>query len=226
MGCGQGRCLEIARQYFPQSRLVGVDFSPVALEAASKRIPEGTFHLGLCEDLNSIPDESADLILNIEVIEHVADARKTVSEFARVLKPGGQLLVTTPCANKYSLEWIANSLKGGIETMPDGFRRFGSDPQEHIRRLTSAELNQLAADVGLKPEWIRFRAHLFTLPSYVAHQIVGRLLPVFGEIAYLDWRLFRRFTNAASMIGLWVKPKLPAAFNDRGNPSFPTLGRT
>jgi ubiquinone/menaquinone biosynthesis C-methylase UbiE len=211
VGCGQGRCLEIVRTYFPKSRLVGVDFSPVAIEAAGKRIPEGTFHVGVCEDLASIPSESADLVLNIEVLEHVEDVRKTVREFGRVLRPGGRLLITTPCANKFSLEWIANAFAGKPEVMPDGFRRFKTDPKEHIRRLTSEELNQIAADAGLNLERIRFRAHLFTWPSYVAHHAVGRrLLPVFGEVAYLDWRLFRGLPNGATMIGEWVKPKSSA----------------
>jgi ubiquinone/menaquinone biosynthesis C-methylase UbiE len=210
VGCGQGRCLEIVRNYFPKSRLVGVDFSPVAIEAAAKRIPEGTFHLGVCEDLASIPSESADFVVNIEVMEHVEDARKTVQEFARVLRPGGRLLVTTPCANKFSLEWFANALTGRTQMMPDGFRRFGTDPKEHIRRLTSAELNQIAEDAGLTLERIRFRAHLFTWPSYAAHHVLGQLLPFFGEVAYLDWRLFRALPNGATMIGEWVKPKSPA----------------
>src|SRR5271154_2143876 len=195
VGCGQGRCLEIVRQYFPQSRLLGVDFSTTAIAAARSRFPEGTFHVGVAEDLSSIPNESVNLVLNIEVLEHVADARKTVREFARVLKPGGRALVTTPCANSLSLEWTANFLARRLQKMPDGFHRFGTDPPEHIRRLNSKELNEIMMEAGLTLDWIRFRAHLFTWPSYVASRLVRHFLPVFGEIAFLDWRLFRWLTN-------------------------------
>jgi ubiquinone/menaquinone biosynthesis C-methylase UbiE len=206
VGCGQGRCLEIVRHYFPHSRLLGVDFSATAIAAARSRLPEATFHVGVCEDPSSIPNESADLVLSIEVLEHVVDARKAVLEFARVLKPGGRLLVTTPCSNKLSLEWTVNFLTGGLQKMPDGFGRFGTDPPEHIRRLSSKDLNNIMREAGLTRDWIRFRAHLFTWPSYFAARRVRRLLRVFGEIAFLDWRLFRWFTNGASMIGQFRKP--------------------
>jgi ubiquinone/menaquinone biosynthesis C-methylase UbiE len=208
VGCGQGRCLEIAQGYFPQSRLLGLDFSEVALKAARKRLPDGVFYHGSCEELDAIPDQTADLILNIEVLEHVVDARKTVGEFARVLKPGGVILVTTPCANRLSLEWSANFVKGNLQRMPDGFGRFGTDPPEHARRLTSKDLGTLMRDAGFTQDWIRFRAHFFTWPSYLASRRVRGHLRAFGEMAYLDWRLFRWLPNGASMIGQFRK--LPA----------------
>jgi len=206
MGCGQGRCLEIARQHFSQSRLLGVDFSATAIAAARSRLPQATFHVGVCEDLSSIPKESADLVLSIEVLEHVVDIRKTVRELTRVLKPGGHLLVTTPCANSLSLEWATNFLAGRLQKTPDGFGRFGTDPPEHIRRLNSKDLNDIMREAGLTRDWIRFRAHLFTWPCYFAARRTRRFLRVFGEIAFLDWRLFRWFTNGASMIGQFRKP--------------------
>jgi 2-polyprenyl-3-methyl-5-hydroxy-6-metoxy-1,4-benzoquinol methylase len=42
------------------------------------------------------PDASFDLIWCSEVIEHLRDPKFTISEFDRVLRPGGQLLMTTP----------------------------------------------------------------------------------------------------------------------------------
>ena len=41
-------------------------------------------------------DESFDTILILEVIEHVSDERRTLAELARILAPGGRLLLTTP----------------------------------------------------------------------------------------------------------------------------------
>jgi ubiquinone/menaquinone biosynthesis C-methylase UbiE len=213
VGCGQARWFEIIRQYFPHSRLLGVDFSTTAIAAARSRFPEATFYVGVAEDLGSIPNGSVDLVLNVEVLEHVANARKTVSEFARVLKPQGHVLITTPCANRFSLEWTVNFLRHRLQEMPDGFHRFGTDPPEHIRRLNSKELNEIMMEAGLTQDWVHFRARFFTWPSFVAARLGGHfavvrqlLLRVFGEIAYLDWRLFRWFTNGASMIGQWSKP--------------------
>ena len=49
-------------------------------------------------DITSIPepDESFDAIMCIEVLEHVPDPVLAIREFARLLRPGGELIITTP----------------------------------------------------------------------------------------------------------------------------------
>jgi ubiquinone/menaquinone biosynthesis C-methylase UbiE len=207
VGCGQGRYLDLVRSRFPLAELIGVDFSGVAIAKAREAHPHIAFHVGAADALDMIPDASIDLLLNIEVMEHVVDAARVVREFTRVLRPGGVLLITTPCANRYSLEWLENALTGRIRPTADGFQRFGTDPIEHVRRFTEADLNRLLNRSGFRREWVRFRGHLFTRPCYVAHRLLGRWLPLFGRIAYLDWRLFRALPNGATLIGLWSKPE-------------------
>ena len=41
-----------------------------------------------------------DLVLSIEVLEHVQDVHLAVAEIGRVLRPGGLAVITTPCANR------------------------------------------------------------------------------------------------------------------------------
>ena len=54
--------------------------------------------LDIVSDITRIPvdDASFDAILCTEVFEHIPDAISAVREFARILKPGGTLLITAP----------------------------------------------------------------------------------------------------------------------------------
>ena len=45
---------------------------------------------------SDIPSESYDLVVSVEVLEHVEEARKFLSEVSRVLKPNGRFIMTTP----------------------------------------------------------------------------------------------------------------------------------
>ncbi len=49
-------------------------------------------------DVSALPfeDASYDIILSTQVLEHVREPQRVVSEMARVLKPGGHLFLTTP----------------------------------------------------------------------------------------------------------------------------------
>jgi SAM-dependent methyltransferase len=52
-------------------------------------------------DITSVPepDGSFDVVLCSEVFEHLPDALKALDEFARLLKPGGKLIITAPFAS-------------------------------------------------------------------------------------------------------------------------------
>lgn len=70
-------------------------------------IPEGlqstwdTSRIDLVCDITAIPepDASFDAILCSEVLEHIPDPNKALDEFARLLKPGGKLILTVPFAS-------------------------------------------------------------------------------------------------------------------------------
>lgn len=72
---------------------VGVDLSRAALGYASERHPAR--YVGA--DAQRLPFGRAfDTVVSFETIEHVADAERFVGECARVLRPGGTLIVSTP----------------------------------------------------------------------------------------------------------------------------------
>jgi ubiquinone/menaquinone biosynthesis C-methylase UbiE len=97
VGIGNGRLLPI---YAPHAaHVTGMDISSEQLDLASQAarklgIP---FETKLCQEASriEIPDESFDLIICSRVLQHVFNWRESVAEFARILKPGGDLVLLT-----------------------------------------------------------------------------------------------------------------------------------
>lgn len=80
-------------------RVVGVDVSPRAIEAALERTSDGRpeFLLTTGFELPFAPG-SFDLVTSFQVLEHVPDPRAFLRELARVLRPGGMVILATPNA--------------------------------------------------------------------------------------------------------------------------------
>ena len=81
------------------ARLVGVDIVATAVAAAQARaeatgLRSATFQIGTF-DASGLPDASVDAAMSIDVLLFAPDKAAALSEFARVLRPGGRLVVTT-----------------------------------------------------------------------------------------------------------------------------------
>ncbi len=84
-------------------------------------------------------DESFDLIWCSEVIEHLADPASTLAEFRRVLRPGGDLILTTP--NSYALLFRFLALFG---LTPQRLQR-----KDHLQFFHIDDIRRLAPDAEL-----------------------------------------------------------------------------
>lgn len=72
--------------------VIGVDGSAQMLALARAKVPGGDFRLG---DLHALPvaDASVDLVVIALALTHVPDMTPVLTEFARVLRPGGHLVI-------------------------------------------------------------------------------------------------------------------------------------
>ena len=106
-GCGTGWFSKLACQR--GARVTSMDLgekllSKVALKCQSQRV------IGSILDM-PFDDNSFDIIISSEVIEHVPEPAKALKELFKVLKPGGKLILTTPNKFWYFAIWIANTFK-------------------------------------------------------------------------------------------------------------------
>jgi SAM-dependent methyltransferase len=107
VGCGDGTFTVLIGAPFEEVH--GVDVQPDNIEEFKARVSgESKYqpHLTSATRLD-FPDEYFDAVMSLECLEHVDDLDAVTRECARVLKPGGQLLITVP--NR----WYAIESHGG-----------------------------------------------------------------------------------------------------------------
>ena len=110
IGCGTGYLLRLlARQWSQARELAGIDPARSMIEAAagSARDERLRFSVGAAERL-PYPDSSFDLIVSTTSFDHWSDQQAGVRECARVLMPGGHLMLV----DLFSL-WLIPTLTGG-----------------------------------------------------------------------------------------------------------------
>ncbi len=98
VGCGNGRdLLEIG---IAGSQCIGIDISENMLEGAKKQLADNNIKNVEIkyEDVTKLtfPTDSFDKALASEVLEHIPDYKKAISEMSRVLKRGGVMVISTP----------------------------------------------------------------------------------------------------------------------------------
>jgi 2-polyprenyl-3-methyl-5-hydroxy-6-metoxy-1,4-benzoquinol methylase len=170
VGCYDG---QFAANVVGARGVVGVDVALSALRAAQGR---GLLCVrAQLERALPFADHSFATVLAAEVIEHVFDTQAVLSELARVVQPGGWLVVTTP--NLVALSGRARLLLGQSPANVEYDASPGTSG--HIRYFTFDTLETLLRRVGLRPlgRWTNV-AHFSVLGSSA---LVGRLRPTVGH---------------------------------------------
>jgi len=150
-GCGVGMYVEklaphagtvIGLEYDFERAVEAHQNSPNILNAAGEGLP--------------FPDESFDLILSHEVIEHVQDDAAAVSEMVRALKPGGRVVIF--CPNRgypfetHGIYWRGKYKFGNIPFVNWLPRKWRDPLAPHVEVYTRHDMDKLFA--GLQIEFI------------------------------------------------------------------------
>jgi SAM-dependent methyltransferase len=95
VGCSSGFFLEELRRALPRALVVGADYVRGPLEQLAQRrrdVPLLQFDLTRCP----LPERSVDVVVLLNVLEHIGDDEAAVHEVARILRPGGAVVIEVP----------------------------------------------------------------------------------------------------------------------------------
>lgn len=170
IGCGAGKFLSSLALDLPRHRYTGVDPNPAALEYARRNAPDVEFHAGSAEAL-PFPPQSFDVVLALDVLEHVQEPGRVLAEIERVLAPSGSLHAFIPCEAQ-SVHGLALRLLGF-----------------HTKALTCGHVQQYRRAEMLE----RLRARFALEPPRYSYHLAGSLLDYALFTALLSPALAARF---------------------------------
>jgi 2-polyprenyl-3-methyl-5-hydroxy-6-metoxy-1,4-benzoquinol methylase len=154
----------------------GMDISEEAVNLCIERNDKSnvTYSVANAQDLAGISDNEFDMVVSFETIEHLPDVEAYLDEIARILRPGGTYLVSTPDRRIVSTMYF--------------FQRHPANPH-HVREFTGRELLNLLSTrfeieachgQAFRPWWLVF------WPVQVCIKSICRILGTAKARAFKD----------------------------------------
>jgi len=128
VGCGTGFIISGVNDARSELELVGSDLHPAGLAFAQRRLPDADLYQ---MDARHIPfDSEFDVVLALDVIEHIREDEAVLAQIFKAVKPGGGAIVSVP---QHPRLWSAND-----------------DFSQHKRRYTRRELKSKLRNAGFE----------------------------------------------------------------------------
>ncbi|NJO78587.1 MAG: 3-demethylubiquinone-9 3-O-methyltransferase [Cyanobacteria bacterium RM1_2_2] len=186
VGCGGGFSCEFmaARGV----KVAGIDQSEKCIAAATQHAYESGFEIdyrcGVAERL-PYPDHTFDVVVCVDVLEHVEDVNQVIAEISRILKPNGLFFFDTINRNFKSrlvMIWLMENILGEIERGVHDWNKF----------ITPAEATELLKQNGFDQVEIKGfdlfgEALRFNLASYFKYKKTGTLEIVINEDTSINY---------------------------------------
>ncbi len=152
------RVLDVGSADGPSVGWMSGDHQRVMLDVDPRGLTPGQ---GVCGSATALPfgDRTFDLVGAFDVVEHCESESRAMSELARVLAPGGRLLMSVPA---YQWAWSDHDVRAG-----------------HYRRYTLPRLERAVEAAGLRVDRSTY-AFAAVFPFFVAERAARRLRSLAG----------------------------------------------
>lgn len=185
VGCGTGETLLYLKDQGLAENVNGVDRSLLAVRYANKRGLKNV-RQGEAERL-TYKDNSFDLVLFLDVLEHIKDDARAVSEAKRVLRPGGRIIVTSPAQ---MFIWSTHD-----------------ENQGHFRRYEKKDVLAVGNKVNMRLEYLSFFNFILS-PVIVFVRLFGKTSVgkrVVNYDNYINFNISKSvFVNGILTMIFWV----------------------
>ena len=151
VGCGTGGMLKELAKY---GSVWGLDKNKKAIEYSSQKVPEANLMVGTFPE--HMPEGNFDLIVALDILEHIEQDRKALQRLGNALSSQGIVVITVPA---YRALWTSHD-----------------DANQHRRRYTRAELKQKVLDADLEILKISYYNTFLFIPI-VLRKLINRFSP-------------------------------------------------
>lgn len=182
VGCLGGQITRVIRE--AHNDVVGIEANPKAADIARARGID--VKVTNVEDGIPFPAASFDAVSAAEIVEHLYDTKNFFLEAARVLRPGGVFVFTTPNLN--SIENRIRVARGGYLGM------VGAYPEDHfgghVRIFNVAKIHELCSQTGFEVEEVQGIPALETRGRIWngSMKLAGKFLPSWSKILMVKAR--------------------------------------
>jgi 2-polyprenyl-6-hydroxyphenyl methylase / 3-demethylubiquinone-9 3-methyltransferase len=174
VGCGGGILSEAMA--IRGAQVLGIDLSQAVLDVAELHALEATlaiqYRAVAAEELAAAQPDSFDLVTCMEMLEHVPDPKASLGALAKLVKPGGDVIISTlnrkPLAFAVAIlgaEYITRMLPRGTHEYlkfirPSELARWGREADLNLLDLTGITYNPLTRAFRLSPNTdVNYLAH-------------------------------------------------------------------
>lgn len=213
LGCGSGFSTQALARGLNRFSCVGVDLSQPATKYASLRFSGPSLNFAVADGLRlPFADGSFSVVASCDVIEHMPDTGQALSEMARLVEPGGAVVIKAPHHRNPVLPFV------DLITFRDRYP-FTKSWGENLSRLIDLSVDFIRKAVS---EEIDYRSRVPDLSNSIA---VGNDADAVYEVSVFDLiKFFRRRGFTIEGIACPRRNHLPAKLYTKALPYLSSVG--